>query len=46
VRADVKVDERSDQLHKEIILVKSHIKELEKLKEFQLCGRLSSRWVK
>jgi hypothetical protein len=35
-----------DQSHKEINLEKSHKRELEKLKELQLCGRLASQWLK
>ena len=37
---------RNDQLYKEIILEKSHKRELDKLKELQLCERLASQWLK
>jgi hypothetical protein len=41
-----KLMKRNDQLYKEIILEKSHKRELDKLKELQLCGRLASQWLK
>jgi hypothetical protein len=37
---------RLDQSCKEINLEKSHKRELEKLKELQLCGRMANQWLK
>jgi hypothetical protein len=37
---------RHDQSRKEINLEKSHKRELEKLKELQLHGRLANQWLK
>jgi hypothetical protein len=37
---------RHDQSRKEINLEKSQTRELKKLKELQLHGRLANRWVK
>jgi hypothetical protein len=41
-----KLMKRLDQSLKEINLEKSHTRELEKMKELQLHGRLASQWLK